>query len=61
MYYKLSDKELELILKIGEITLTNYQIESGYIPSDNFISLLEDLYYEYESLQEKYKQEKDKN
>lgn len=53
MYYKLNDKELELINKLSNITSTNYELEGDMFPMDSFICLLEDLkwYIDYQEEQ----------
>ena len=54
MYYKLDNKDIEMILKISEITTTDFGVEDNFIPVDNLMSLLEELLIHYESLEEKY-------
>lgn len=54
MYYKLDNKDIEMILKISEITTTDFGVEDNFIPVDNIMSLLEELLIHYESLEEKY-------
>ena len=54
MYYKLDNKDIEMILKISEITTTDFGVEDNFIPVDNLMSLLEELLIHYENLEEKY-------
>ena len=53
---KLNKKEIEIIERVQEITLTDYGIkkieEEGYIDTNNLIVALEDLLNETERLEE---------
>ena len=55
MYIKIDE---ELLNKIENITMTSY-CENGEIPYSNLISMIEDLIYEYNCLQEKFEDYKD--
>lgn len=47
MKYKLSEKELELMKKVSNETITDYKIDNqDYIEVDNLISAIYDLMYE---------------
>ena len=52
--YKLNDKELELIKKAEKITCCDYGRKENMLDADMFISIIEDLLYELDILQEKY-------
>jgi len=59
---RLSDKELELIKEIEEITAVDYEIEGNTIEPINLLTALEDMKFEYTYLQdefEKYRHEKE--
>lgn len=56
MYQVLSKKELNLINKIQKITYTDYDLKGNFIPIESYMSIIEDLMNEIESLDEKYKQ-----
>lgn len=58
---KVDETNYEILKKASDITLTDYEIMwfdaenvDGYIESDNLVSMLENLLYEYDKLQEKY-------
>ena len=49
----INEKEYELIKKIEEITITEYEVlkiseDTYFIKTDNIIPMLEDLKYEYD-------------
>jgi hypothetical protein len=53
----INEKEYELIKKIEEITITDYEVlkiseDTYFIKTDNIIPMLEDLKYEYDHLLE---------
>lgn len=52
--YELSDYWKELINKISETTLTNYDIKGNDIEIDALLNVIEDLYMEYDHLQEEF-------
>lgn len=54
IYQKLIFSEIELIKKIENITLSDYEIKGDYIEFDNLMTIIEDLFFEYESLKEKF-------
>lgn len=54
IYQKLIFSEIELIKKIENITLSDYEIKGDYIEIDNLMTIIEDLFFEYESLKEKF-------
>lgn len=41
--YKLTDKELKIINKASDITITNYEVKNREITIDNLINIIEDL------------------
>lgn len=52
--YELSEYWKELINKISETTLTNYDIKGNDIEIDALLNVIEDLYMEYDHLQEEF-------
>lgn len=53
----INEKEYELIKKIEDLTITNYEVlkiseDTYFIKTDNIIPMLEDLKYEYDHLLE---------
>lgn len=52
--YELSEYWKELINKISETTLTNYEIKGNDIEIDALLNVIEDLYMEYDHLQEEF-------
>ncbi len=52
MYYKLNDKELKVIQQASKITSTDYELINEFIPTDSFMSLVEDLLLEISNLKE---------
>lgn len=54
MYYKLNEKEKQIIEEIVKITSTDYELLGNFIPVDSFISIIEDMKCEYEMQKEKY-------
>lgn len=52
--YKLEPKELEIIKRAEEITCINYNVKDNMLDADMFISIIEDLIYEYEYVYEQY-------
>lgn len=55
MYYKLDEKKLETINKVSDITSTDYELLGNFVPVDSLICIIDDLLYEIDHLQEKYK------
>jgi hypothetical protein len=55
MYYKLNSDEYELLNRIQNKTLSSYDIKEDLIPVENLISVIEDLVYELNNLEERYK------
>lgn len=51
--YKLTDKELKIINKASNITITNYEVKNREITIDNLINIIEDLLDEIEHKEEK--------
>lgn len=51
--YKLTDKELKIINKASNITITNYEVKNREITIDNLINIIEDLLGEIEHKEEK--------
>lgn len=54
MYYKLDREEYRLCKNVEKITNSDYDVDNGFISSDNLIGALEELLSEYENLQERY-------
>lgn len=54
MYYKLNEKELNIIKDVEKITLTDYEIKENLIPVESFISIIHDLKHELEIAEENY-------
>lgn len=54
MYYKLSEKEQEIVKKISKITFEDYEVLGDFIPVTSLFSMAEDMLYEYDNLEEKY-------
>lgn len=54
MYYKLNDNELETIKKVNKLTFTDYELLGDFIPVDSFISIIEDLIYEIDRIEEEF-------
>lgn len=54
IYYSLTERELNLIEKISDITCTNYEIKNNMIEVEQFLSIIEDLKYAVQYEQEKY-------
>lgn len=50
--YKLTDKELKIINKASNITITNYEVKNREITIDNLINIIEDLLDEIEHKEE---------
>lgn len=50
--YKLTDKELKIINKASNITITNYEVKNREITIDNLINIIEDLLGEIEHREE---------
>ena len=55
MYYKLNETEYQRIQKISDLTNTDYELNGNFIPVENLLSVIEDLVYELNNLEEKYK------
>lgn len=56
IWQELDDKEIEIIKKAEEITITNYGLKGDLFPEDAFIDLIEELVDSYENLREEYEQ-----
>lgn len=52
MYWELSDKDLEKIKKISDITGTDYELKGNLVPVDSLIYALLDMLAEYTNKQE---------
>lgn len=50
--YKLTDKELKIINKASDITITDYEVKNREITIDNLINIIEDLLDEIEHKEE---------
>lgn len=53
MYYKLDEKEKEMMKKVEKITLTDYELLGDFIPVDSLMCAISDLLYEINYLNEK--------
>ena len=54
MYYKyLDDEHLEIIKKIQEITLHDYELKGNFIPQNSLWLMVEDLLCELDNKEEK--------
>lgn len=60
MYYKLNEKEKEMMKKVEKITLTDYELLGDFIPVDSLVSAISDLLYEIDYLNEKLEDEERK-
>lgn len=56
MFYELDNKDNEIFNKVSELTYTDYYINDNKINIQNMISMIEDLIYIIEDLQEKLKE-----
>ena len=54
MYYKLNEKEKEIMEKASKQTYTDYELEEDFIPVESLMSAIEDLLLEIEHQQECY-------
>ena len=64
MYYKLSDDEKEIIKKVQERTITEYDIQNDFINVQHIMYIVEDLLNEIDRLEEEKEeiiQERDDN
>ena len=64
MYYKLSDDEKEIIKKVQERTITEYDIQNDFINVEHIMYIVEDLLNEIDRLEEEKEeiiQERDDN
>ena len=62
MYYKLSDDEKEIIKKVQERTITEYDIQNDFINVEHIMYMVEDLLNEIGRLEEELEEEiQDKN
>lgn len=55
MYYKLNESEYQRIQTVSNLTNTDYELNGSFIPVENLMSVIEDLVYELNNLEEKYK------
>lgn len=54
MYYKyLDDEHLEIIKKIQEITMHDYELKGNFIPQNSLWDIVEDLLCELDNKEEK--------
>ena len=57
MKYKLDEKEIFLMQKVSEKTITDYGIDNeGYIEIDSLMSAIDDLYREADRYEEEYEE-----
>ena len=64
MYYKLSDDEKEIVKKVQERTITEYDIQNDFINVEHIMYMVEDLLNEIDRLEEEKEeiiQERDDN
>ncbi len=64
MYYKLSDDEKEIIKKVQQRTITEYDIQNDFINVEHIMYIVEDLLNEIDRLEEEKEeiiQERDDN
>lgn len=64
MYYKLSDNEKEIIKKVQQRTITEYDIQNDFINVEHIMYMVEDLLNEIDRLEEEKEeiiQERDDN
>lgn len=58
VFYKMSEKENEMMKEITEITMTDYEIKGDFIPVNSLMSALYEMLYAYhkkeEELEEQY-------
>ena len=45
-----------IIKKVEEITITDYQSKGNQVPAENIEAMIEDLLYEIEKLEDRYKE-----
>ena len=57
MYYKLSDDEKEIIKKVQERTITEYDIQNDFINVEHIMYMVEDLLNEIDRLEEELEEE----
>ncbi|MBQ5695656.1 MAG: hypothetical protein IIV48_03270 [Clostridium sp.] len=61
-YYKLSDDEKEIVKKVQERTITEYDIQNDFINVEHIMYMVEDLLNEIDRLEEELEEEiQDKN
>ena len=46
----------KIIKKVEEITITNYEAKGNKVPAENIEPMIEDLLYEIEKLENRYKE-----
>ena len=60
MYYKyLDDEHLEIIKKIQEITMHDYELKGNFIPQNSLWLMVEDLLCEVEHFEEMIEEQKE--
>lgn len=52
VYYKLTEDERALMNKVVEATCGDYEINELYIPIENLMCAIEDLFFEYDHVKE---------
>lgn len=52
IYQKLDENELEIIKRVSEKTFTDYELLGEFIPNESFMSIIKDLLFTVESLEE---------
>lgn len=52
MFEELNENEIEDIKEVEEITLTDYELKGNFMPVKSYMSVIQDLLYEYHILQE---------
>lgn len=61
VYFELSERNLELINEISEITDVDYELKRNLISAESLMSVVKDLKYEIGKLQEKIEDLEEKN
>ena len=59
MYIELNDRDYELIKKVSEVTLTNYELKGNLMSTESMICAIQELLWEVERLEEEKEQLED--
>lgn len=57
IFYKMNEKENEMMKEITEITMTDYEIQGYYIPVNSLVSALYEMLYVYHERENELKEE----